>query len=214
MREVGLPDEILACRAASTSRNTLGSGFEGVAVLRGWRGYKLLVAQQRGWNYTTPECEALDDDPEGINPDEPAQTRIWIYDPERNSWNHITYELEPIGPEASWVGLSEITEVGDGSYLVIERDNRTGDFTDLKTLVKLRFWAGLDGVIKRREKSVFDLLPALKESNGWISDKPEGVAITRDGSVFLVTDNDGVEDWSGETSFLNLGKVWRLFRRW
>jgi hypothetical protein len=26
-----------------------------------------------------------------------------------------------------------------------------------------------------------------------------------------VTDNDGVEDWSGETWFLSLGRYWRLF---
>ncbi len=213
MREVGLPDEILACRAVSTTRGTLGSGFEGVAVVRGWRGYKLVVAQQRGWNFTTPECEALDDDPEGIDPTEPTQTRLWVYDPKFDRWSHIAYELEPVGADASWVGLSEVTQVGDGSYLVIERDNRTGDFTDLKTLVKVRFWSALDGVIERREKSVYDLLPDLSETNGWVSDKAEGVAVTRDGQVFVVTDNDGVEDWSGETTFLRLGNVRRLFRR-
>jgi hypothetical protein len=66
MHEVGLPQDILACRAASTSRGTLGSGFEGVAVLPGNDGaYKLLVAQQRGWDYTTEECEDLDDDAGG-----------------------------------------------------------------------------------------------------------------------------------------------------
>lgn len=211
IREVGLPEEILNCRAASTSRTTLGSGFEGVAVLRTWRGYKLLVAQQRGWNYTTPECEALDDDLLDLDPEEPAHTRVWIFDPKDGSWDHIAYELEEIGPDATWVGLSEITEVGDGSYLIIERDNRTGDFTDLKTLVKVRRWAALDGIVEKHEKSVYDLLPALKDTNGWVSDKPEGVAVTKNGQVYLVTDNDGVEDWSGETWFLKLGKVGKLF---
>mgnify|MGYP003634142917 CR=1 FL=1 len=211
IREVGLPEEILNCRAASTSRTTLGSGFEGVAVLRIWRGYKLLVAQQRGWNYTTPECEALDDDLLDLDPEEPAHTRVWIFDPKDGSWDHIAYELEEIGPDATWVGLSEITEVGDGSYLIIERDNRTGDFTDLKTLVKVRRWAALDGIVEKHEKSVYDLLPALKDTNGWVSDKPEGVAVTKNGQVYLVTDNDGVEDWSGETWFLKLGKVGKLF---
>ncbi|MEQ8206361.1 MAG: esterase-like activity of phytase family protein [Woeseia sp.] len=214
IREVGLPENILACRAASTTRGTLGSGFEGVAVKREWwRGYKLLVAQQRGWNYTTPECEALDDDPDGLDPAEPSQTRIWIFDPRTGEWDHIAYELEDIGENASWVGLSEITQVGDGSYLIIERDNRTGDFTELKTLVRVPLRAAYDGVIEKHEKAVFDLLPAMQQSNGWITDKPEGVAVTRNGQVFLVTDNDGVEDWSGETSFLNLGRVWKLFKR-
>jgi DNA-binding beta-propeller fold protein YncE len=207
----GLPEEILNCRAASTNRGALGSGFEGVAVLRSFFGYKLLVAQQRGWDYTTPECEELDDDPDGANSGEPPLTRIWIYDPADESWDHIGYELESIGPDATWVGLSEITEVGDGTYILIERDNRTGDFTDLKTLVRVRTRAGWDGIIEKHEKSVYDLVPALESTNGWITDKPEGVAVTRDGRVFVVTDNDGVEDWSGETWFLRLGRVRQLF---
>ncbi len=49
-------------------------------------------------------------------------------------------------------------------------------------------------------------------TKGWITDKPEGVAVTGDGRTFVVTDNDAVEDWSGETSFLRLGHYWRLFR--
>ncbi|WP_054698520.1 hypothetical protein [Desulfosarcina cetonica] len=81
-------------------------------------GYKLLVAQQRGWDYTTTDaCEDLDDDAGGLNAkDEPKQTF-----------------------------------------------------------------------------------------------KPEGVAITDSGRTFVVTDNDGVDDWSGETWFLRLGDVDRLF---
>lgn len=45
-----------------------------------------------------------------------------------------------------------------------------------------------------------------------MTDKPEEVAITDNGKTFVVTDNDGVEDWSGETWFLQLGRVDRLFR--
>ncbi len=48
------------------------------------------------------------------------------------------------------------------------------------------------------------MLPDLKATKGWITDKPEGVAITSSGRTFVVTDNDGVEDWSGETWFLIL----------
>jgi hypothetical protein len=68
IKEVDLPQEILDCRAASTRRGTLGSGFEGVAVLPdNSSGYKLLVAQQRDWDYTTSACEDLDDDAGGLN---------------------------------------------------------------------------------------------------------------------------------------------------
>ncbi len=214
MKEVGLPAEILACRKASNSRGTLGSGFEGVAVLRGrGHGYRLLVAQQRGWDYTTPECEALDDDAGGWNASgEPNRTRLWIYDPGRDRWSHVAWTLATKPKDATWVGLSEITETPDGDYVLIERDNRTGDFGVLKTLVKIDRQALADGLVRSSEKSVYDLRPRLTRTRGWITDKPEGVAVTWDGRTFVVTDNDGVEDWSGESWFLELGDLWRLFR--
>lgn len=216
-QEIGLPAEILACRAASTSRGTLGSGFEGVAVLpgsaAGGRHYRLLVAQQRGWNYTTPECEALDDDGAGLNSaGEPLRSRIWIYDTGNGQWSHVAWELAPKPANASWVGLSEITASPDGSYVVLERDNRTGAFAELKTLVRVATRAAQDGVITAAEKAVHDFQPALEANRGWITDKPEGVAILDNGSTFVVTDNDGVEDWSGESWFLELGNVRKLFR--
>jgi hypothetical protein len=218
IKEVGLPAEILACRAASTNRGTLGSGFEGLAVQPGNGGsYKLLVAQQRGWDYTTPECEDLDDVDEslgaaGLNANgEPLNSRIWIYDPVADTWGHIAWELAPLPANAAWVGLSEITRAPDGSYVILERDNRTGDFAALKTLVRVQPNAATDNLISSSEKSVYDMLPDLKATNGWVTDKPEGVAITDNGHTFVVTDNDGVEDWSGETWFLNLGRFRQLF---
>ena len=95
--------------------------------------------------------------------------------------------------------------------MVLERDNRTGDFAELKTLVKFTPNAAADDLIRGGEKSVYDLIPDLEATNGWITDKPEGVAITSDGQVFVVTDNDGVDDWSGETWFLNLDRFRDLF---
>jgi hypothetical protein len=215
LEEIGLPAEILACRAASTKRGTLGSGFEGVALLRaaGGASYRLVVAQQRGWDYTTPECEDLDDDDGGLNArGEPNWTRIWIYDPATKAWDHVSWELAPKPADAAWVGLSEITELDGGGYLLIERDNLTGDFSGIKNLVLVDSSdAEEDGLIATSEKRTYDLLPRLRGTNGWITDKPEGVAVTQDGRTFLVTDNDGVEDWSGETWFLSLGRYWHLF---
>jgi hypothetical protein len=217
LAEIGLPPEILACRAATTRRGTLGSGFEGVAVIRSSRlggRYRLAVAQQRGWDYTTAECEDLDDDGGGLNGlNEPLRTRIWIYDPWTGQWTHVAWELAPKPGNASWVGLSEITEVpGTGEYIVIERDNRTGDFAELETLARFEWSAASDRLIAAGERQVYDLLPALNANNGWITDKPEGIAVTWSGETYVVTDIDGVEDWSGESWFLDLGRYWRLFR--
>lgn len=204
VEEFGLPAEVLACREASSSTGTLGSGFEGLTVLDDGT---IAVAQQRGWDYTTADCEDLDDDPAGTDPAEPGQTRVWLLDPSDGSWDHVAWELAPIPADASWVGLSEVTALDDGTVLVIERDNRTGDWTDLKTLVR----ADLDGGVTAGDKQVLDLLPAMRASAGWVSDKPEGTAVTTDGQVLVVTDNDGVDGWSGETQLLRLGHVGELF---
>lgn len=214
LAEIGLPAEILACRAATAQRGTLGSGFEGVEVVRSGGGaYKLAVAQQRGWDYTTAGCEDLDDDDGGLNAaGQPNRTRIWVYDPVAAAWDFVAWELAPKPANAAWVGLSEITATPWGELILIERDNLTGDFGLLKTLVKIRLGAADDGLIEQGEKSVRDIRPVLTSTRGWITDKPEGTAVTSDGRLFLVTDNDGVDDWSGETSFFHLGHVWRLFR--
>ena len=56
---------------------------------------------------------------------------------------------------------------------------------------------------------VKDLLPELQAGNGWVVDKVEGTALTANGKVYVVTDNDGVDDASGETRFLRLGKLFK-----
>lgn len=210
LAEIGLPAEVIACRAASTNRGTLGSGFEGLAVeTRRGGGYVVRVAQQRGWDYTTPGCEDLDDDPTGANAGEPGQTRVWTYDPAADAWSHVPYQLEPVPPRAAWVGLSEIVTLPDGRFGFIERDNLTGDFSQIKDLVRV----DLRQPVTRTSKQRFDLLAPLRASDGWITDKPEGFTVNKDGKAFVVTDNDGVDDAPGETQLLRLGNWRGLFGR-
>jgi hypothetical protein len=106
---------------------------------------------------------------------------------------------------------SQITILPGGDAMVVERDNLTGDFAALKTLVKVERRAADDGVISNSEKSVFDLLPRLQATRGWITDKVEGVAVTQGGRIYVSTDNDGLDDWSGESWFFGLGRFWELF---
>ena len=48
-----------------------------------------------------------------------------------------SWELAPLPPLAAWTGLSEITLLPGGGLLLVERDNLTGDFAALKTLVRV-----------------------------------------------------------------------------
>ena len=60
---------------------------------------------------------------------------------------------------------------------------------------------------KMKKVTIRDILPDLNKTNGWTQDKPEGYAVAADGTTYVVTDNDGVDDATGETIFLNLGKL-------
>jgi Esterase-like activity of phytase len=228
LRTVGLPAAVLACRAAERSATgSLGSGFEGLDIApKEGGGYLIYAAQQRGWNYTTtPACDALDDDPvDAGNLAEPNQTRIWVFDPSVANndlaWSSVSYQFQARPVNAAWIGLSEITYT-PGGWILIERDNLTGTFDSpagadtpngYKTLVRVPLDPGGDNAYTRDDKEIVDLRPALLASSGWITDKPEGVGVRPDGTLFLVTDNDGVDGSSGETIFTRLGKVWRLFR--
>jgi hypothetical protein len=52
-----------------------------------------------------------------------------------------------------------------------------------------------------------DLIPDLASPNGYVLDKIESFAIDANGHAFIITDNDGVDDHSGETVLINLGKL-------
>jgi hypothetical protein len=54
---------------------------------------------------------------------------------------------------------------------------------------------------------VVDLLPIMQSYGGYVVDKVEGLAIDKNGQMFVVTDNDGVDDSNGETQFIKLDVI-------
>ena len=178
--EIGFPAELLAGETRF--------GAEGIAKL----GDVLWVAMQREWK----------DDPEGT-------VKLLSYDIKSKEWGGVRYPLEKKGD--GWIGLSEITAFGDFVYIV-ERDNLIGSAAKLKKIYRVEQGGmrpsklGGDLPMVRKEE-VRDLIPDLKATGGYVVDKVEGFSIDKDGMGTVVTDNDGVDDSSGETLFFGIGKV-------
>ena len=185
LRRVPLPTDV-AGRLA-------GRGLEGVAVTGSGRSEQVVVALQ----------SPLVGDPAGV-------TRIGRYQVATGTWSWFGYPLSA----GSNVGLSEIVALGGDRYALLERDNLSGPTAALKqiTTVDLDRTTGTTPLPLLTKRVARDLLPDLRATNGWVQEKVEGLAVSR-GRVFLVTDNDGVEDATGETVFLDLGSARRILGR-
>ncbi|WP_172300284.1 esterase-like activity of phytase family protein [Pseudoruegeria sp. HB172150] len=168
-----------------------------MAVERRWAaegvtriGDTLWVAIQRGF----------DDDPEN-------QVKLLSYDLESKEWGGVAYPTEPV--ESGWVGLSDITYAGGDVIYIIERDNQIGGNAKLKALYSVPL-SDLEPVALTEELPlvsktlVHDFIPDLQALNGFVVDKIEGFTIDVEGHAFAATDNDGVDDSSGETLFFKV----------
>jgi hypothetical protein len=159
------------------------SGSEGVARI----GETLWIAIQREWK----------DDEKGF-------VKLVAYNTESEEWGAVRYPLDA-APEGGWVGLSEITVHGDYAY-IIERDNQIAGKAGLKSVYRVPVSqlvpAPLGGDLPVVTKElVRDLIPDLRSNNGYVVDKVESLAIDAAGTAYVITDNDGVDDSSGETFF-------------
>jgi hypothetical protein len=113
-------------------------------------------------------------------------------------------------PAGGWVGLSEITALGNHRFMVVERDNQFGPDARIKRLYSIDLTGKANGSTLSKTL-VRDLVADLKAPKGHVYEKIEGATVTANGDVWIVNDNDGVDDGanSGETQLLNLGKLFR-----
>lgn len=188
LEEVPLPAELVA---SATS-----SGFEGLA-LRIEDGVEVLYAVvQREWA----------GDPAG-------HVKLARYDVDAGAWSFALYPLDaPASPNGGWVGLSELTLLPDGeTFAVVERDNQTGLEARIKRVygVELEpadFAPHGDALTVVSKSLLADVIDELDAASISVPDKLEGLGV-EDGRVYVVTDNDGVDDNYGETIFLELGSA-------
>ncbi|NDW53732.1 esterase-like activity of phytase family protein [Aliiroseovarius sp. PrR006] len=178
--EIGIPPELAAVEKRF--------GFEGITKV----GDTLWMAVQREWK----------DDPKN-------HVKLVAYNLETKEWGAVHYPKAE--PATGWVGLSEIVAHGDYFY-VIERDNQHDHRAVTKKIYRIpaadMVPAPLGGtlpVVSKQE--VRDLLPDLTATGGYVLDKVEGLAIAADGTAWVSSDNDGVDDHSGETMYFNIGKI-------
>ncbi len=160
-------------------------GAEGIAL----HGDTLWVAIQRPWK----------DDAEN-------QVKLLAYNLKSKTWGAVAYPLD--SANNGWVGLSEITIDGDAAYIV-ERDNQMGKEAKIKRLYKVALSelkpTKLGSTLPVVNKTlVHNFLPDLAITHGPIVDKLEGFTIDAAGNAYAVTDNDGVDDSSGETYFFQV----------
>lgn len=191
VKEIPLPAALIDQRRAN--------GFEGIAVT-GKPGEEMVyVAIQRAW----PKEGDIDQ----------VNTKIGRYDVKNDQWTFAHYPLQAQGA-GDWVGLSELTLLPNGKFAVVERDkgwgSSTGPVAELKALYEVDLAAAefrpYGSPLVTLEKTLLrDVLPDLRKASIWTTEKLEGVAVAADGKVYLVTDNDGLDDATGETLFLTLG---------
>jgi len=180
---------------ASVNERQLKYGFEGVASTGTAENEVLYVAFQREWTGDT----------EGY-------VRIARYDVASEEWGFYYYPLDTIESEnGGWVGLSEITALDDETFRVIERDNQANVDAAIKRIYQFSL-ADLTPVADSEtpnfpiiEKTlVRDLMVDLAATKGLTLEKIEGMAITADGDLYIINDNDGIDDSNGETQLLKV----------
>lgn len=179
-RTIDFPAELL--------KHEMKYGAEGITLI----GDTLWIAIQRPWK-----------------DDSADQVKLLAYNLTTNSWGAVRYPLESVS--TGWVGLSEIVSHGDQVY-IIERDNQLGESAVVKRLYSVSADQLKPAAIGSelpvvKKKLVHDFLPDLKSLNGYVQDKIEGFTVDAAGNGYAITDNDGVDDSSGETLFFGIGKM-------
>lgn len=194
----GVIERVVTLPAAVNARQ-VRFGLEGVTSVGTGQNEMIYVAFQREWT----------GDPKG-------KVRIGRYATATGAWTFYYYPLSmPASANGGWVGLSELTAVGNDEFVVVERDDQGGADAVIKRIYKFSVTdlkpmadeGGIPGFPVVSKHLVRDLMPDLKATGGQVLEKIEGLTVLHNGDVLVVNDNDGVKDSNGETQLLRLKKL-------
>lgn len=194
LRKIVLPSEVDS-KDGGWIRN---NGFEGVTVSSDGR--YLIAAIQRDY--------AADAKVGGA-----SYARIARYDLKTDKWDFFLYPLEKTAVKGDWIGLSEIVNLGQDRYAVIERDKQIGGAIKLKAVYtfSLKDVAAFNGVTEETSQIAGSVIKKTKalELGATIApfEKLEGLAVTSKGKVWAAVDNDGGNHKSGLYAVADLKNV-------
>ena len=173
---ITLPDEVNAVQ--------LRYGLEGIAYHPD--GF-LVACLQRAWDgYDGP--------------------LIGIYSILDEEWvGYVQFPLdEPESQDGGWVGLSDISFIGGDIFYVLERDNKGNLDAAVKRIYAVDFSFNVFEGEMVAKYPVADLVETIADTTGGLPlEKLEGMAINDQG-LWVVNDNDGVDDNSGEIQLFKI----------
>ncbi len=184
LRTIGLPDDLAPQMGQK--------GLEGVTITPTEAGERLVVAFQSPIEGDPADC-----------------TRIAMVDPAHGTWTFYLYPLDRTD-KGDLTGLSEILHLKDQTFAAIERDGRGGRKSiklittfDLEARSTGAAAQALPRIVKRR---AVDLVPLFLAAGRKVEPEVEGLALTVDGQIYAVTDNDN----DRPTVLMRLGHVTQL----
>ena len=96
--------------------------------------------------------------------------------------------------------------IPDGSFAIVERDNQLGTNATIKKVYVVDldvapFTGDLTGALPIVTKTeLADVIGDLEDNSVWTPDKLEGLAVVgSNADIWLVSDNDGLDDALGQT---------------
>jgi hypothetical protein len=138
---------------------------------------------------------------------------IGMYNLQTKEWKFGEYPLSaPASQNGGWVALSDITYVEDTTFYIIERDNQGLLDAAIKRIYSIDLAAVLGSAGDDYPSIAKTLVKDLVADNvvgaigGLNFEKLEGLAYNGEG-WWVVNDNDGLDNNSGEIQLMNLGNL-------